>query len=124
LHAENVKAVLPDRIEPVEGTPLVGEAGGVYEFHYWVRSRISVLWVVFIDGFVQDRQFIDHQLRGPFRWYRHTHTFRATDGGMVYGDSIEFATRLGRTFDRLVVARDLDGVFEYRHRRMRELLES
>jgi ligand-binding SRPBCC domain-containing protein len=123
LRAENVIAILPDRIEPVEGAALVGEPGGVYEFRHWMRAFIPVRWVVLIDRFEPGREFVDHQLRGAFRWFRHTHSCIAIDDGTLYRDSIEFATLLGGVIDRTVVRRELERTFQYRQRRMQELLE-
>lgn len=123
LRAENVEAILPDRIEPSADSPLVGEAGGVYEFRHWMRALLPVRWVVLIDRFEPGHEFVDHQLRGSFRWFRHTHSCLPGDGGTLYRDSIEFATLLGRVLDQVLVLRELDRLFTFRQRRMRELLE-
>jgi ligand-binding SRPBCC domain-containing protein len=123
LRTESVQAIIPDRIVPADGTPLVGEAGGMYEFRHWMRGAVPVRWVVLIHRFSDGREFVDHQLRGSFRWFRHTHTCLPCDEGTLYRDTVEFSTLLGRRLDRWVVRRELDRMFGHRHRRMRELLE-
>jgi ligand-binding SRPBCC domain-containing protein len=123
LSTECVQAIIPDRIVPASGTPPMGAAGGVYEFRHWMRGLIPVRWVVLIDRFTAGNEFVDHQLRGTFRWFRHTHTCVARGDGTLYRDSIEFSTLLGRCLDRLIVRRELDRLFRYRQRRMQELLK-
>ncbi|MEZ2370296.1 SRPBCC family protein [Arthrobacter sp. RCC_34] len=39
--------------------------------------------------------FVDEQLRGPFRFWRHEHHFTADDGGTLLSDVITFAAPLG-----------------------------
>jgi ligand-binding SRPBCC domain-containing protein len=39
--------------------------------------------------------FVDEQERGPFKYFRHEHCFRQTDGGTEMVDEITFAAPLG-----------------------------
>jgi ligand-binding SRPBCC domain-containing protein len=52
-----------------------------------LRSRISEM----------DRpaMFVDEQVRGPFAWFRHRHTFHAREGGTLMIDDWEHASPLG-----------------------------
>ena len=50
------------------------------------------------------RTFTDEMLRGPFKRWRHTHSFEATDNGTIARDHIDFASPfgpLGSAFDAL-----------------------
>jgi ligand-binding SRPBCC domain-containing protein len=52
--------------------------------------------------------FVDEQIRGPFRRFRHEHHFESTEGGTLMVDLIDFSSPLGligRTVDRLVLQR-------------------
>jgi len=40
-------------------------------------------------------RFVDEQQRGPFRRWRHEHTFTAADGGTRMSDAVEFRSPLG-----------------------------
>lgn len=65
--------------------------------------------------------FVDEQVRGPFRWFRHVHEFsedaETHDTTMI--DRIEFTAPcgpLGRLVEKLVLARYLRQLIERRNR--------
>jgi len=63
-------------------------------------------------------RFVDEQVRGPFRRWRHEHRFEAADGGTRMRDRIEFqspAGPLGRVVDRLVLTDYMTRLIEYRN---------
>jgi ligand-binding SRPBCC domain-containing protein len=65
--------------------------------------------------------FVDEQIRGPFRSFRHIHEFSETAGGTVMVDRIEFAAPfgpLGRLAERLVLTRYLRNLIEQRNRHL------
>ena len=72
--------------------------------------------------------FVDEQTRGPFRSWRHQHTFEpAGDGGTRMVDTVVFASPLGpagRAVDRLVLARYLRRLVEQRNEWLRETFET
>lgn len=123
VNAQNIEAILPDRAEPLPDTPLVAEVGGVYEFRYWARGRVPIRVAVRVDVLDRPREIVDVQLRGFFRYWRHTHQCLAEGDGTKYVDRVEFATRFGRVLDRSLVGRDVDAMFTYRQARMKELIE-
>lgn len=59
-------------------------------------------------------EFVDEQLRGPYRLWRHTHTFTEVDGGTRVDDLVRYAVPGGRLVHRLLVEPDLRNVFGFR----------
>ncbi|WP_454699126.1 SRPBCC family protein [Arthrobacter humicola] len=56
-------------------------------------------------------RFVDEQVRGPFKAFRHVHEFEATAGGSVMTDRVEFTAPfglLGRIVEKLVLHRYLE----------------
>lgn len=52
------------------------------------------------------RSFVDEQVRGPFRSFRHVHEFEANPGGCIMTDRVEFCAPfglLGRAAEMLVL---------------------
>ena len=52
------------------------------------------------------RIFVDEQVRGPFRSFRHIHEFESTPGGSVMTDRVEFTAPfglLGRIAEKLIL---------------------
>ena len=72
-----------------------------------------------------DAFFVDAMEEGPFPYWRHTHRFRAEDGGTLIQDKVRYRLPggpLGRAlgpFGRL----GFEPMFRHRHRRTKQLLE-
>ena len=85
------------------------------------RARHFGRWWTLTSRITQlDRptRFEDVQATGPFRSFRHRHTFRAVDGGTVMTDEWQHATPfgpLGWLADRLVLARHMRQLLETRN---------
>ena len=65
--------------------------------------------------------FVDEQVRGPFRRFRHVHEFSADGAGTLMLDRIEFSAPLGplgRLVEKLVLGRHLQKLIETRNRHL------
>ena len=65
--------------------------------------------------------FVDEQVKGPFRRFRHVHEFSEDSNGTTMVDRIEFAAPfgpVGRVVERLVLARYLQTLIETRNRHL------
>jgi len=123
---------LPDVLEkltpPGEPVRVIERSGGIrdggrvlIEIGY---PPVSIRWAAEHSGYIENRQFRDIQVRGPFRRWVHTHLFEADGPDACYlEDRIEYATPLGIIGDWLLgwlIERRLDRLFQYRHRVTRE----
>jgi uncharacterized protein len=60
---------------------------------------------------------VDRQVKGPYRWWYHTHTFTPLLGGTLVSDSVEYQLYggwLGNLVAGRWVRRDLARIFRYR----------
>lgn len=76
-----------------------------------------VCWQTKITEWNPPFSFRDEQLRGPYRLWRHTHTFEEKDGGdggTLCRDRVEYAVPGGALVNRLFVRRDVEKIFAYR----------
>ena len=95
-----------------------------------LRYRLSLFgipvgWRTEITEWRPPRTFTDTQLAGPYRRWVHTHRLNAVPGGTEIFDSVRFrvgAGPLGSVAYRLAVRRWLDDIFDFRARRLTELL--
>jgi ligand-binding SRPBCC domain-containing protein len=65
--------------------------------------------------------FVDEQVKGPYRRFRHVHEFSEDSHGTTMVDRIEFAASfgpVGHTAERLVLARYLQTLIETRNRHL------
>jgi ligand-binding SRPBCC domain-containing protein len=83
---------------------------------------LPVRWRTEIAEWDPPRRFVDVQLSGPYRLWHHTHSFEETPRGTLCRDSVRYWPRGGRLVDRLFVRRDVARIFEYRTRRLKEIL--
>lgn len=87
--------------------------------------RLPLRWVSRIALWEPGRTFVDVQVRGPYRVWRHRHEFEASGGGTLVRDHVDYALPLGRLGDlahRAFVARDLAQIFDYRRAAVARLL--
>lgn len=65
--------------------------------------------------------FVDEQVKGPFRRFRHVHEFSQDRAGTTMIDRIEFTAPfgpVGRLTEKLVLARYLEKLIETRNRHL------
>lgn len=96
--------------------PILMAQGTVIEYKLSLHG-VPVRWKTLIAEWQPPRFFIDVQLRGPYRMWRHTHTFQPERGGTLMSDEVEYRMPLGplgRIAHRLTVRRDIDAIFDYR----------
>jgi len=74
---------------------------------------VPVPWRSRIDVWEPGVRFVDRQLVGPYRWWRHEHRFEAVASGTRVVDEIAFVPRL-RWVSGALVRRDVARIFGYR----------
>jgi ligand-binding SRPBCC domain-containing protein len=82
---------------------------------------VPIRWRTRISMWEPPFRFVDEQLRGPYRRWRHEHTFESIDGGTLCRDVVDYAVPFGRLIERFFVRGELIRIFSYRQNRLREL---
>jgi ligand-binding SRPBCC domain-containing protein len=68
------------------------------------------------------QRFVDVQLSGPYRRWRHEHAFESLPGGGTRViDRVEYAVWGGGLIDRWIVRPEMERMFAYRAKRLAEL---
>jgi ligand-binding SRPBCC domain-containing protein len=93
---------------------------GLGESVTWEARHFGRRWTLTsrITGFEPPSLFVDEQVSGPFRSFRHEHRFRAADGGTLMTDDWQHVAPfgpVGRLADRLVLDGYLRGLLETRN---------
>lgn len=112
---------MPPGVEVLEW-PEPFEAGRALNLRWGAAGLYPVRWNAVIDAFEAGRSFSDLQVRGPLRYWRHTHRVQPYGSDTRHTDVVEFSTGLGPLGD-LAMATALRGAFGPRLRRMRAALE-
>jgi ligand-binding SRPBCC domain-containing protein len=113
--AKNLERLTPPwlRFKILTEGPIAMATGTVID--YRIRWRgIPLRWRTEIEVWEPPHRFVDLQIRGPYRLWRHEHLFIEQDNGTAVVDRVEYAPLGGALAQRLMVARDVERVFAYR----------
>ena len=78
---------------------------------------IPMDWTSRIEEWRPPTLFVDLQLKGPYRFWHHTHCFERCRGGTLITDTVRYAVPLGVLGDTCagwLVRRDVERIFDYR----------
>jgi ligand-binding SRPBCC domain-containing protein len=96
--------------------PLVMRQGMQIDYRLRIRG-LPLRWTSRITEWEPPHGFTDLQVRGPYRYWRHQHRFRAVAGGTECEDIVDFEGRGGWAeplLHRMFVGPDLRRIFEFR----------
>jgi ligand-binding SRPBCC domain-containing protein len=116
---ENLERITPPHLSfhIITPPPLVMREGALLD--YVIRLRgLPMRWTTLITDYDPPHRFVDVQLRGPYSYWHHTHTFEAVDGGTRLGDEVRYLLPfgpLGSLVHGLMVRRDVEAIFAYRN---------
>ena len=113
--AFNLEAITPPWLHFAVLTPRPIEMSAGTLIDYRLRLHgIPIRWRTKITCWEPPLRFMDEQLRGPYKMWRHLHTFEDVDAGCLARDQVDYAVPGGRLIHALVVRRDVEKIFDYR----------
>jgi ligand-binding SRPBCC domain-containing protein len=123
--AANLARITPAELAFAFETALPTEMRVGVEIGYRLRVwGVPFRWLTRITAWDPPHGFVDEQIRGPYRRWRHSHQFRqAGDGSTIMLDRVEYALPFA-PFGELahfLVRRQLERIFDYRSEVIREL---
>lgn len=120
--ARNLQRITPPwlNFEITSSTPIEMEPGQTIDYRLRVRGA-PVRWRSKITEWEPPFRFVDEQVRGPYRVWRHEHIFTARGAQTVCEDKVDYAVWGGSLVNRLLVAPDVKRIFEYRRKRLLEI---
>ncbi len=115
---ENLERLTPKALgfRILTPTPIDMKEGAVIDYSIRILA-VPVRWTTLITLYEPPNRFIDLQQKGPYAYWRHTHTFTATPDGTLITDEVQYAMPyglLGSIARALFVERQLDHIFRER----------
>jgi ligand-binding SRPBCC domain-containing protein len=115
----NLAEITPPAMEfrLVSAPPPRISAGLILSYSVKPLPFYRTTWVSEITEVHDLERFVDVQRSGPYRMWRHTHTFRATPTGTIVQDIIEYELpfgALGSLVAGAYVRRTLERLFDFR----------
>lgn len=124
---ENLDAITPPELgfHILTPSPIPMQHGTLID--YTIRLLgIPMRWTTYIAQYDPPHRFVDVQLRGPYSFWHHTHTFTPIDHTTTkIIDEVLYAIPFGIVGELahvLWIRRTLDRIFRYRAKRIAELL--
>lgn len=112
------KILTPSPIEMNKGTLI----------NYTIRLLfMRIRWTTLITSYDPPHKFIDEQLKGPYSFWHHMHTFKETENGTLIIDDVRYVlpfSFLGRIAHFLFVRKQLKKIFSYRSSVISEIFKS
>ncbi|MBX3395173.1 MAG: SRPBCC family protein [Phycisphaerae bacterium] len=121
--AFNLEQITPPflRFEVLTPRPIPMAEGTLIDYRLKVRG-LPMRWRSEITAWEPPFRFVDEQRKGPYRLWRHEHTFQAAEGGTIVRDRVTYRVPGGRLVNQLFVAPDLRRIFQYRRDALRRVL--
>ncbi|MEO8137763.1 MAG: SRPBCC family protein [Betaproteobacteria bacterium] len=125
--AFNLERITPAflRFTVTTAPPIAMVAGALIDYRIGLHG-LPIAWKTKITLWEPPVRFVDTQLRGPYRQWVHTHTFDEVDNGTLVKDAVRYRAPGPGWFaalaSRLLIARDVTRIFEYRHDALQQAL--
>jgi ligand-binding SRPBCC domain-containing protein len=118
----NLEKITPPwlRFEIKSAGPMELREGSLIDYRLRLHG-IPLSWRSRISIWDPPHRFVDEQVRGPYRLWRHEHTFAEQNGGTMVRDHVDYAVPGGWLIHKLMVERDVEKIFEFRHRKLSEI---
>lgn len=123
----NLQAITPDNM----GFTIISKhhgdvmyAGQIIEYKVRPVLNIPLYWMTEITQVKDKEYFIDEQRFGPYTLWHHQHHFKAIPGGVEMTDIVHYKNPLGflgRIANALFVKKKLDGIFDYRFKKVEQM---
>ena len=126
-NARNLAKVTPDWLQftVITPEPLIMRPG--LEIEYKIRLfGIPMGWKSVITEYQPPVHFVDEQVQGPYKYWHHSHEFRAEGNSTRVIDSVDYALSfdpLSRIAQALMVRHQLSAIFNYRQTALSRIFE-
>jgi len=121
---ENLARITPRSLgfEILTPSPIAMKSGAVIDYTIKVLG-VRQHWTTLITDYSPPHGFVDVQLKGPYTFWHHTHSFETVPGGTRMTDRVRYLLPfgpLGRIAHALFVKKQLARTFAHRERMIRE----
>ena len=123
--AKNLDLITPPWVHFRTVTPGPSElrAGMVMDHRLRIHG-FPLRWRSEITDWDPPARFVDEQVRGPYRLWIHEHRFDERDDGTLVHDHVRYAVLFDLLIHRLLIRSDIERIFTYREKKLREIFGS
>jgi ligand-binding SRPBCC domain-containing protein len=122
---ENLEQITPSSLGFVIKTPTPIEMKKGALIDYTIRvNGVPLRWRTLITEYDPLNRFVDEQVKGPYAYWQHKHTFKSVDGGTLIIDDLKYALPLGwlgQIAHWVFVSRKIRHIFDHRSEVIRKI---
>ncbi len=119
----NLEAITPPWLHFTIERMTTERIGEGTEIDYRLRVRgVPLRWRSRISVWEPPFRFVDEQVVGPYKLWRHQHSFEREGAATIARDRVEYCAPGGPLVQRFLIAPELRRIFAYRSRTLSELL--
>ena len=123
--AGNLQELTPEwlRFQILTPQPIEMKPGTIIDYRLHFHG-VPMLWKTEITRWEPPHHFEDLQIKGPYKLWHHTHIFETADNGTRIIDRVRYALPfgvLGQIAHAVSVRRNVEEIFAYRDKKVREL---
>lgn len=107
----------------VTPAPINIEAGTLIDYRLQMYG-IPFRWRSEITKWQPGVVFVDEQVKGPYRYWRHEHTFESNGEMTIVRDKVAYAVPGGKLAHRLFVQGNIEKIFEFRTSMLQQLFDT
>lgn len=101
--------------------PINMRPGALIDYRLRIRG-LPIRWQSVISVWEPPVRFVDEQVHGPYKYWRHEHSFEShPDGGTIVRDTIDYRVPGGRLINRLFVQPDVERIFRFRLAKLKDV---
>jgi hypothetical protein len=123
--AENLDLLTPPELQFKILTPLPIQMKAGTLIDYKIKlNGIPFLWKSEISTWKVNECFVDEQLKGPYRIWHHTHSFKSIAGGTEMTDEVKYLSPgwfLEPLIQALFIKKKVESIFDFRNQKLKEL---
>jgi ligand-binding SRPBCC domain-containing protein len=120
--ARNLDLITPPwlHFRTITPDPIAIQPGAVIDHRLRVHG-FPLRWRSEITDWDPPARFVDEQVRGPYQLWIHEHRFEDQDNGTLVHDHVCYAVLFDFLLHRFLILPDIEGIFAWRERRLREI---
>ena len=114
--AHNLEELTPSwlNFQVLTDPPIDMRVGALIDYRLKLHG-FPIRWRTEISVWEPPYRFVDRQLKGPYRFWIHEHTFEEDGDATIALDQVDYAVPGGSAVHWLLVRRDVERIFQYRH---------
>ena len=102
-------------------SPIEMKEGAIID--YIVKIAVPMRWRTMITSYKKNEYFVDEQLKGPYSYWHHRHSFKEVEGGVLIIDEITYALPI-QAFRKIVhpvlIKPQIEQIFNFRFKTIQD----